>query len=69
MDMNINLTLKIGEGEKQKEINLTYDEAKELYNKLGELFNLNPITIQWPDLKTYKWPDNWPYTIWCGSIQ
>lgn len=60
--MNINLNLKIGEGEKQKEFNLTYDEAKELYNKLGELFN-KPDTVDWPDWYVKIGGDNWPVKI------
>lgn len=66
MEMNINLNLKIGEGESQKEITLNYDEAKELYVKLQELFNK---TITWGfDKYPFKKDDTiLPYITWWST--
>lgn len=38
MEMKIKLDLSIGENENKKDLSLTYEEAKELYIKLNELF-------------------------------
>lgn len=56
MDLNIKLDLTIGEGEAKKEIALTYDEAKELFTKLQELFH-GPIYTKIDGyFKDLKWP-------------
>lgn len=76
MEMNIKLDLTIGEGESKKDISLTYDEAKALYEKLGELFNKS-VSIDWHDwvkkLEGYKKVQDqdreWSKIIWkCPSI-
>jgi hypothetical protein len=56
MDIKVNIKIKM---EKGKEINLNSDEAKELYYKLKDLYEKQPVTV-------YPYNPSYPYwnTYW-----